>query len=164
MPFSAPSPKSRSAPAPSFQFCGRQLVSNRIDRNLLLILANTLKTYYTVLSGEQGIVRTLTYALTGIDMSASLTNQDVAGQYELTIGTLHTQPLGFGITAVLGGTNTSFNRAKQGKPLQRVWKNCIISSMRCGLGPLCRWELHLRRISGGRSPEICRIFCFSPIL
>ena len=37
----------------------------------------------------------------------------------------------------------SFNRAKQGKPLQRVWKNCIISSMRCGLGPLCRWELHL---------------------
>ena len=58
----------------------------------------------------------------------------------------------------------SFNRAKQGKPLQRVWKNCIISSMRCGLGPLCRWLWHLRRISGGRSPEICRIFCFSPIL
>ena len=31
-------------------------------------------------------------------MSASLTNQDVAGQYELTIGTLHSPPLGFGIS------------------------------------------------------------------
>ena len=52
-------------------------------------------------------------------MSASLTNQDVAGQYELTIGTLHTQPLGFGITAVLGGTNTLLMRKELPIPLQQ---------------------------------------------
>ena len=54
----------------------------------------------------------------------------------------------------------SFNRAKQGKPLQRVWKNCIISSMRCGLGPLCRWLWHLRRISGVGALKSAAYFVF----
>ena len=49
-------------------------------------------------------------------MSASLADQDVAGQNELTVGTLDTEALGLGIAAVLGGANAF------------LWaKNCIFS-------------------------------------
>ena len=39
-----------------------------------------------------------------MDVSASLANQDVAGQNELTVSALHAQALSLGITTVLGRT------------------------------------------------------------
>jgi hypothetical protein len=38
-----------------------------------------------------------------MNVRASLANQDVAGQNELTVSALHAQTLGLGVTAVLGG-------------------------------------------------------------
>lgn len=61
-----------------------------------------------------------------------------------------------------GMTKHSVSRGRyKGKPLHRKGKNCIISSVRCGLWPLCRWVLHLRRLLGLLPPKSCRIFCFS---
>ena len=68
------------------------------------ILAQTLKLDGAVNLGEQGVVLTDAHIDTGMDVGASLANQNVAGQNELTVGTLHAQTLGLGITAVLGGT------------------------------------------------------------
>ena len=39
-----------------------------------------------------------------MDVGASLANQDVTGQNELTVSTLHAQALSLGITTVLGRT------------------------------------------------------------
>ena len=40
-----------------------------------------------------------------MDVGTTLTDQDVAGQHELTVGTLNAQALGLGVTAVLGGAD-----------------------------------------------------------
>ena len=68
------------------------------------ILALTLELDGTVNQSKQGVVLTNANVDTGMDVSASLANQNIAGQNELTVGTLHAQALSLGITAVLGGT------------------------------------------------------------
>ena len=68
------------------------------------VMIGTLKLDGAVNLGEQGVVLTDAHIDTGMDVGASLANQNVAGQNELTVGTLHAQTLGLGITAVLGGT------------------------------------------------------------
>jgi hypothetical protein len=40
-----------------------------------------------------------------VDVGAALTDQDVAGQNELTVATLHAQTLSLGVAAVTGGAN-----------------------------------------------------------
>ena len=57
---------------------------------------------------EQGVVGATAHVGTGVDMRATLANQNVAGQNVLTIRTLGTQALGLGITAILGGAHTFF--------------------------------------------------------
>ena len=82
-----------------------KLLSDLNDRDLLAILAQTLELDLAGLQSEQGVVAALTHVDTGMDMGAALTNQNVAGQNELTVGALNAEALGLGVTAVLGGTN-----------------------------------------------------------
>ena len=81
-----------------------QLLSDLfINRDLFTVLAHALELHSAVNLGEQGIVAALAHVGAGMDVSAALTNQHVAGQNELTIGALDAQSLGLGVTAVLGG-------------------------------------------------------------
>ena len=56
------------------------------------ILAQTLKLDGAVNLGEQGVVLTDAHVDTGMDVGASLANQNVAGQNELTVGTFLVEP------------------------------------------------------------------------
>ena len=76
-----------------------------VDGDLLAVLAQTLEANHTVDLGEQGVVAAAANIHTGVNVSAALTNQDVAGQNVLTISALGAETLGLGITAILGGTN-----------------------------------------------------------
>ena len=75
-----------------------------VNGALPAILTHTLELDSTVDQSEQGVVLADTNIGAGMDVGASLANQNVAGQNELTISTLAAQSLGLGITAVLGGT------------------------------------------------------------
>lgn len=66
------------------------LLLSLVDGDLLAILAHTLKTNSTIHLGEQGIIATATDILTGVNMRTALTNQNVSGENELTIGALRT--------------------------------------------------------------------------
>ena len=85
----------------------RQLFYNQlllsVNGALTAILALALELDGTVNQSEQGVIAADADIDAGMDVGASLANQDVAGQNELTVGTLHAQSLGLGVTAVLGG-------------------------------------------------------------
>ena len=55
-----------------------------------------------------------------MDMSASLANQNVASQNELTVGTLYAQALSLGITTELGRTAALVVSEKLNTNLQHV--------------------------------------------
>ena len=59
-----------------------------VDRALTTILALALELDSTVNQSEQSVIAADTDIDTGMDVSASLANQDVAGQDELTVSTL----------------------------------------------------------------------------
>ena len=42
---------------------------------------------------NRGVVGAAAHVLTGVDVRATLTNQNIAGQHELTVGALHAQAL-----------------------------------------------------------------------
>ena len=75
-----------------------------VNGALTAILALALELDGTVNQSEQGVILADTNVDTGMDVGASLANQNVAGQNELTVSTLDAQALSLGITAVLGGT------------------------------------------------------------
>ena len=62
----------------------------------------------TVHQSKQGVIAALANVLTRHDVGATLTNQDVAGQNELTVCTLGAQTLCCGIAAVLGAAYALF--------------------------------------------------------
>ena len=68
------------------------------------ILALALETDGAVDQSEQGVIAADAHVDTGVDVGASLANQNVASQNELTVGTLHAQELCLGGTTVLGRT------------------------------------------------------------
>ena len=75
-----------------------------VHRALPAVLALTLETDGAVYQSEQGVILANANVDTGMDVGASLANQDVTGQNKLTVCTLHAQALSLGITAVLGRT------------------------------------------------------------
>ena len=75
---------------------------------LLAILTQSLETDNAVNKSEQSIVLTDTNVHTGMDVSASLTDKDVACQNELTVSTLNAEALRFRVTAVLRGAAALF--------------------------------------------------------
>ena len=83
-------------------FLNKLLLS--VNGALTAILALALELDGTVNQSKQGVILADANIDTGMDVGASLTNQDVAGQNELTVCTLHAQALSLGVTAVLGGT------------------------------------------------------------
>ena len=82
------------------------------DADLLAVAAQTLELDLAVDQGEEGIVRTLTDVFTGMDVGTALTDEDVARENGLPVGSLHAKTLGFGITAVLGRAHTFFMSEK----------------------------------------------------
>ena len=75
---------------------------------LLAVTSDTLELYCSVDLSEQSIIGTTSNVFTCVDMSTSLANEDIAGNYCLTVSSLDTKSLGLGITAVLGRTHTFF--------------------------------------------------------
>ena len=75
-----------------------------VDRALTTIIALTLETDGAVNQSEQSVIAADTDIDTGMDVSASLANQNVAGQNELTVSALDAQALCLRITTVLGRT------------------------------------------------------------
>ena len=57
-------------------------------------------------SGEQSVIVTAAHIVAGVEMSAALTDDDLAGLDELTAKTLNAQTLSIRIAAVAGGTKT----------------------------------------------------------
>lgn len=55
---------------------------------------------------EQGVVLATTHVLTGVDVGAALTDENLAGLHELTVETLGAETLTAGVAAVTGGTKT----------------------------------------------------------
>jgi len=74
-----------------------------VDGAHLAILAHPLELDLAVDLREQRVVAADADVVARMDMRASLANQNVAGQHELTVGALGAQSLGFRITAVFGG-------------------------------------------------------------
>ena len=77
-----------------------------INADLLVRLALTLELDDAVNLGVQGIVIADADIVAGMDYSAALANQNVAGEYELTIGALNAQTLRGRVTAVTRATHT----------------------------------------------------------
>lgn len=96
-----------------------RLLLGGVNRDLLTILAQPLEAHNAVRLGEQGVVGADAHVLTGVDVGAALTDQDIAGQNVLSVGALGTKALGLGITAVLGGAHTFF----MGEKLQTDMKH-----------------------------------------
>ena len=78
----------------------RSLGLHGVDRNLLLVAAQTLEAHDAVDQSEQGIVLALAHVQAGMDLGATLTDQNVAGQGELTIGTLRAKALAFAVATL----------------------------------------------------------------
>jgi hypothetical protein len=62
--------------------------------------------YNAVSQSEQRIVFTDPNVLTGVNFGASLSYENAAGKYFLTIGTLHTESFRLAVSAVVGRTGT----------------------------------------------------------
>ena len=71
-------------------------------------VSDMLKLHLAVDESEQGIVRAATYVVAGMNVSASLADDDVACGHKGTVSTLHAQTLRLTVTAVLGRTYTFF--------------------------------------------------------
>ena len=79
-----------------------------VNRNLLAILILALELYLAVYESEQGVVLTLTNVGAGMDLSSALSDEDIAGQDELTVCSFRSKTLRLTVAAVLGRTHTFF--------------------------------------------------------
>ena len=79
-----------------------------LDSAALAVTANALEMNAAINQSVQGVIATDADALTRMDVGAALTNQNVAGQDELTIGALDAQTLRLGVAAVFGRTYAFF--------------------------------------------------------
>ena len=95
----------QNGPALRLQLFRKKLL---LDAALLAVFTHALETDGTVHQSKQGVIAALANVLTRHDVGATLTNQDVAGQNELTVCTLGAQTLCCGIAAVLGAAYALF--------------------------------------------------------
>ena len=79
-----------------------------VDRDLLAVLAQALETDNTVRLGEQGVVSADAHVGAGMDLSSALSDEDIAGQDELTVCSFRSKTLRLTVAAVLGRTHTFF--------------------------------------------------------
>src|SRR5699024_2339797 len=79
-----------------------------LDSAAFAVAAHALEVNAAVDQREQRVVAADADALTGMDVGAALTDQDVAGQNVLTVAALDAETLGLRVTAVLGGAYAFF--------------------------------------------------------
>ena len=84
----------------------RCLLLDLDDRNLLAVTAKALKADFAVGQCKEGIIAADAYIQAGMDLCATLPDEDVARQDELAVGALNAQAFGFGIAAVFCGADT----------------------------------------------------------
>ena len=77
-----------------------------MNADLLAVAAKSLKLYLAVYKSEQGVIGAAADIVAGMDMCASLTNDDVAGKDSLSVRLLYAEALGLTVTAVLGRADT----------------------------------------------------------
>ena len=77
-----------------------------------------LKLYLTVDKSEQSVILTHANVVAGMDSRSSLTNDDVACYYCLTVSLLYAQTLGLAVTTILSRTYTFFVSKKLQTELQ----------------------------------------------
>ena len=77
------------------------LLLHSVDGALAAILALALELDGTVNQSKQGVIAADAHVDAGMNVSASLANQNVASQNKLTVCTLDAQALSLGVTAVL---------------------------------------------------------------
>ena len=92
-----------------------------VDRAHLAILAHALELDLAVNECEQGVVAADPDVVARMDVRASLADQNVAGQNELTVCALDAEALGLGVTTVLGGTAALLMREE----LETDFQHCI---------------------------------------
>ena len=73
-----------------------------LDRAALAVTAHALEMNAAIHQSKQCVIAADAHALTRMNVGAALTDQNVAGQHELTVAALDAETLGLGITAVLG--------------------------------------------------------------
>ena len=83
-----------------------------VNADLSSSVCDVLKLDLTVNQSKQRIIGTAADIVAGMNMGSSLTDDDIAGGYGLTISGLNAKALGFAVTAVLGGTDTFFMSEK----------------------------------------------------
>ncbi len=82
---------------------GQNLVG--VNADLLLASCLVLELDLTVDQSEEGVVCAHADIVAGMNSSASLSDDDIAGDNRLTVGLLNAKSLGLGITTVLGGAH-----------------------------------------------------------
>jgi len=65
-----------------------------------------LKAYNAIDLCKESVILADAYVVTGMEMGAALPDENVAGEYELTISTLGAKTLGFAVATVTSATNT----------------------------------------------------------
>jgi hypothetical protein len=89
-----------------------KLLLNGVNRNLFPVLAHSLKLNFAVNKSIECVVRTDANIVARVNVRSSLAIKNIACKNELTVSSLCAKALGFGITAVLGGTHTLFMSEK----------------------------------------------------
>ena len=89
-------------------FTIRALLLHSVDGALAAILALALELDGAVNQSKQGVIAADAHVHAGMDVSAALTNKDVASQRELTVSTLGSKALAFAVATVTGGAHTFF--------------------------------------------------------
>lgn len=81
---------------------------SRVNADLLSVTTYALKLYLAVNEREQGIVGASAHIVSGVNVSAALSYENVAREDELTVSALNAKSLGLGIASILGGTHSLF--------------------------------------------------------
>lgn len=90
---------------PSFKITDKLLC---VNADLLFIFAQSLILHDAVDKCVERIVAADTYVYAGMNMSASLTIENAAREYGLTVRTLCAEALGFAVSAVSRAADTFF--------------------------------------------------------
>ncbi len=86
----------------------QDLKSIGINAYFLAVTTNSLEFYLAVDHCKKCIIRTLSNACSGMDMSASLSYDNITCKNVLSVSSLYTKTFRFGISSVLGGAHTFF--------------------------------------------------------
>ena len=100
--------KARDDLVPSFY---KQILFS-VYANLTSAVRNVLKFNFAVDESKQSVVSTTANVVAGMNMGASLANNDIAGDDSLSVSLLYTKALGLTVASVLRRTYTFFMSKK----------------------------------------------------